>query len=172
MIDRSKLVEEDLLLLEEILRRHPDWLDFSRHHPESDSYFEILIPCPVEGNPPILINNFGEGPYIHFGPPHFDFYSLKGLVRVPYRIWRKGNPSLFADAIDKAVERIISEEFIAADWKSYWGILFFFSTPFGYLTPDRFSKLLKKGKINISVSWKGTYNHSYNGEWSNPYPRE
>lgn len=172
MLDKSKLENEDLLLLEEILRRHPDWVGYARPHFELDSKFEILIPPPVKGNPPILIDNFGEGPYVYFGPPHFDFYSLRHLLKVSWFVWKKMNISLFADAIDKAVEKIVSEELIAADWKSYWAILFFFSTTSGLLSSELFSKLLKKDKIYISASWKGTYNHNYNGEWSDPYPEE
>jgi len=119
MLDKSKLEKKELLLLEEIIRRHPDWLRYARNFPGEDSYFEIRIPSPVKENPRIDINNSGDGPYLYFGPSHFDFYSLRSLLKVSWFVWRKMDTSLLADAIDKAVEKIVSEELIAAEWKSF-----------------------------------------------------
>jgi hypothetical protein len=80
MLDKAKLEREDYYLLEEILKRHPDWLQHTSSHPESDANFNITIPCPINDNPPICVDNFGEGLYVYFKPPHLDFYSLRKVV--------------------------------------------------------------------------------------------
>ncbi len=163
MLDKSKLEKEGLLLIEEIIRRHPDWLRYARNFPGEDSIFEIRIPPPVKENPRIEIISGSDGPYVYFGPSHFDFYSLRHLNKVPWFVWwTEMDTSLLADAIDKAVEKIVSEEFIAATWKS------FLTTHTGFISQMRFSKYLEEGKVNIATSWRATYNYCYNGEWIYP----
>jgi hypothetical protein len=36
MIDKLNLDWEDYFLLEEILKRHPEWLEYTENHPDSD----------------------------------------------------------------------------------------------------------------------------------------
>lgn len=163
MFDKSKLEEDDFYLLEEILKRHPEWLAYTDNHPDSDKTFNITIPCPTKGNPPICIDNFGSGPNVIFGPPHFDYYSLRKIAEVSWHNWKYAEPNLYVDAIDIVVDEIISEELIAAYRKGFLG-------PCGFLNPEKFKHYLDLDKIILSVSWLGTYNHNYNGEWADPYP--
>lgn len=165
--DKSKLEKEDLKLLEEILKRHPDWLQYTSNHPESDAHFNIEIPCPIDDNLSIWINNCGEGPYVYFGPDHFDFYSLRSMVGASWGTWmgkwKHSEFSLHVDAIDTVVEKIMKEELIAMTWKGR-------IKASGFVNPIEFNRYLEKGKVLVSVSWLGTYNNNYNGEWADPFP--
>jgi hypothetical protein len=163
MIDKLNLDWEDYYLLEEILKRHPEWLEYTENHPDSDKTFNITIPCPTKGNPPICINNFGDGPIVEFGPPHFDFYNLSRITPITSSHWSDNYNTQCVDAIDVVVDEIITEELIAAYRKGFLG-------PCGFLNLEEFKHYFEVDKIIKSVSWLGTYNHNYNGEWADPFP--
>lgn len=162
MIDKSSLNWEGYFLLEEILSRHSDWIKYVENHPESKSLFNITIPCPTSGNPPICIDNLGDGPNVFFGPPHFDVYALSRIVPITWFKWFNKYNMQCADAIDIVVEKIMSEELIATYRKGVLGSC-------GFLNSEEFKNYLELDKIIKSVSWLGTYNHNYNGEWADPY---
>ena len=163
MIDKLKLDWEDYYLLEEILKRHPEWLEYTENDPDVKTSFIIIVPCPTEGNPPICIDNFGAGPNVFYGPACFDGYRLGRISTTISSHWLDKFNIHCVDAIDVVVNEITSEELIAAHWKGLVG-------KSGYLDPEGYKDLLENDKIITSVSWLGTYNHNYNGEWSNPFP--
>jgi len=163
MIDKLTLNWKDYYLLEEILKRHPDWVEYTENHPDTNTTFNITIPCPTDGNPPICIDNFGDGPNVFFGPAHFDVYQLNKIVQITWFHWFNKYNIQCVDAIDIVVEEIISEELIAAYLKGFLG-------PCGFLSLEKYKYYLEKDEIITSVSWLGTYNHNYNGQWSDPFP--
>jgi hypothetical protein len=154
MIDKSKLTEEDFILLEEILKRHPEWLEYTENHPNLNTTFEISIPCPTSGNPSIYIDNFGDGVNIYFGPTSYDFYCFPQYLGMSWGDWKNADPSLYAEALDIVIEEIISEELIAACWKRFLGQC-------DFIDIEKYKDLLERGKIKTSVSWLGTHNHNY-----------
>jgi hypothetical protein len=163
MIDKSNLDWENYYLLEEILNRHSEWLEYAENHPDSNKTFNITIPCPTEGNPPICINNFGDGPIVEFGPPHFDFYSLSRISPITSSHWSDKFNTQCVDAIEIVIKDIISEDLIATCWSGIIGGC-------GLLDLERYNNYLERKKNIVSVSWLGTYNYNYNGEWADPWP--
>jgi hypothetical protein len=164
VINKSKLAEEDYYLLEEIIKRHPNWLDHAENHPGSESTFNIKIPCPTIGNPPICIDRLGDGANIIFGPLFIDWYDLRKFVGASFTDWFDYDDTLCVDALDILIEEITSERIIIAQWKTK-----LMGKKWGRLNPEEYKSLFEVDKILISISWLGKYNYNYNGEWSEPY---
>ncbi|MGB5529380.1 MAG: hypothetical protein WBQ32_05370, partial [Ignavibacteriaceae bacterium] len=69
ILDKNILHGFDVVLFEEIIDRHPEWLDYTKLHTKEDYIVAILLPCPIKGNPSIDIY-LGEGelsPVVGFG---------------------------------------------------------------------------------------------------------
>jgi len=162
VLDKNILKGFDILLFEEIIQRHPEWLKYAKPHKEENYIVEIQILCPIKKNPSINIS-FGEGelsPVVGFGPAWYDSYYLRNMSGVSWQEWwGHENPSIFADAIDEFVARITSEEEIAAVWKSS-----FLSNKSGLIDSVNYKSLKENDKIIRSVSWLGTYNFNYTDE--------
>lgn len=164
MINKSKLEKKDFNLLEEILNRHPEWLEYTENHPGSESTFNITIPCPTTGNPPICIDRLGDGANVIYGPLFVDSYDLRKFVGASLGDWFEKDNNLYVDAIDILVDEITSERIIIAQWKvRLWG------RKWGRINPNEYKSLFQMEKILISFSWLGKFNFNYNGEWSEPF---
>jgi hypothetical protein len=113
ILDKNILHGFDVVLFEEIIERHPEWLEYAKPHNEENYIVEIHIPCPIKENPSIDIY-LGKGelsPTVGFGSAWYDSYDLRSISGVSYqKWWDYENPSLFADAVDK---NITSEQLIA-----------------------------------------------------------
>jgi len=154
MVDKSKLSDYARELFELIINRHPDWMEFAKYVKYQAMYywekssvegFEINIPCPTKGNPPLIIEFYSPDDYtIVFGPTYIDQYDME-LTHSPTALE-------IADKIDTVVEEIYSEQLISAEWKSFLRCSYF-------IDRDKYEHKLKEGKIIESVSWKGTYNY-------------
>jgi hypothetical protein len=147
---------------------HPEWENYikvenypKRYKPYEliDAYISFEIPSPVEGIFPIEITTIEdvEGEItVYFGPAHFHLFMYK-----PFTVRNLDDQIRAAEEI---VNKIIHEELIAVQKKPG----FFGFVAEGMISPDRYKKLLYKGKIRKAVSWKGTFNYPDDGthtEW-------
>ncbi len=168
ILDKNILHGFDVVLFEEFIERHPEWLEYAKPNKEENYIVEIHIPCPIKGNPSIDIYLEGNetSPVVGFGPIWYDSYCLKSISGVSWQEWWD-NENLFADAVDEFVENITSEQLIASAWKAG-----FKSHKSGLIDPETYSNLMKNNKIISSCSWQGNYNFNYDGEWTNSYSNQ
>ena len=170
ILDKNILHGFDVLLFEEIIQRHPYWLEYANPNKEEDYIVEIHIPCPIKGNPPMHIS-FGEGelsPIVGFGFAWYDWYNLRKFFGVSWEEWTSDDSILVADAVDEFVENITSEKLFIAEWKTMFGL----SRKYNLIDSNTYEKLKEEDKIIRSISWLGSYNFNYNGEWAIPHSNQ
>jgi len=155
ILEKNILEDFEIPIFEEVIERHPGWLNYSRSNKEGD-IIEIIIPCSIKENPPIVI--WFEGgeisPCVSYSKFRYDSYNLNSISGASMKeFWGNNNHLLVADAIDEIVQRITSEELIATIWKTTFG-----SSDLKLIDCDRYRSLKEQNKIIRSFSWLGTYN--------------
>ncbi len=162
ILDKIDLTSFDVNLVEEIILRHPDWINYIKANEKEDYIVEIHIPCPTNGNPSIdIIIGEGDSPVIGFGPGWIDSYGLSHIAGISWIDW--DNPTLYSDAIEIFVEEIVAEHMITAEISA--GIFKKYSKRL-LIECDQYEKLASRGKIIRSISWFGKFNYNYDCEWT------
>ena len=69
--------------------------------------------------------------------------------------------------MDEIVKKIMDEQLISAEWKTDKRKFFSNKTKWetGIINRETLEKIKVRYEIIRSVSWKGSYNCNYNGQW-------
>ena len=153
-LDISKLNSFSQEVYYRIIQRHPEWDKYAKHDEELNEFIVISIPALTSDSFDIdIVTLDGEEDEItiYYGPPHFHLFMYR-----PFRIKTLDDQ---IEAVEEIIQKIFSEELISFQKKSG---LFGFVTS-GIATPEKYNKLLETGKLDMAVSWKGTYNYPRDG---------
>ena len=159
-LDISKLNSFSKEVYDKIIGKHPDWKKYAKYDEEVEEFLVISIPAPFPDSFDIdivTLDGEEEEITIYYGPPHFHLFMYK-----PFRIKTLDDQ---IEAVEEIIQKIFNEELISIQKTA--GIFGFVS--FGMVTPEKYTKLLEKGKLCRAVSWKGTYNYPKDGthlEWN------
>lgn len=165
-LDLSKLNSFAKDVYIKITARHPEWEKYAKVKSwQTESYkkvyLSIEIPSPVPGIFPIEITTIEEEEgeiTLYFGPAHFHMYMY---TRGKYTLTDQLN------GVEEITQKIFNEELISVQSKPG----FFGWVSEGMATPERYQKMLDKGKLRRAVSWKETFNYPHDGthaDWNPP----
>ena len=157
-LDISKLNSFSEEVYYKIINKHPDWEKYAKHDEEVKEFLVISIPALTSDSFDIdIVTLDGEEDEItiYYGPPHIHLFMYR-----PFRIKTFDDQ---IEAVEEIIQKIFREELISYQKKSG---LFGFVTS-GMATPEEYNSLLDKGKLDMAVSWNGTYNYPKDGAHSN-----